>query len=147
MLIPLVGAAGFEPATSWSQTRRDDRTTLRPELLLPLRQFHAPLTFGGLRFTFVKLRHEPCGFSSLSSSTLLRWERDSNPRYGYPYDSLANCWFQPLTHPTSFNWRAKIGNPFGNIKKNRKKALRNTCIFRVPRQRPLVYVLIFLRSQ
>lgn len=32
MLIPLVGAAGFEPATSWSQTRRDDRTTLRPEL-------------------------------------------------------------------------------------------------------------------
>ena len=26
-----VGAAGFEPATSWSQTRRDDRTTLRPE--------------------------------------------------------------------------------------------------------------------
>ena len=31
--IPLVGAAGFEPATSWSQTRRDDRTTLRPELI------------------------------------------------------------------------------------------------------------------
>ncbi|MEY4486146.1 MAG: hypothetical protein RL440_677 [Bacteroidota bacterium] len=29
---PFVGAAGFEPATSWSQTRRDDRTTLRPEL-------------------------------------------------------------------------------------------------------------------
>ncbi len=28
---PPVGAAGFEPATSWSQTRRDDRTTLRPE--------------------------------------------------------------------------------------------------------------------
>ena len=27
----VVGAAGFEPATSWSQTRRDDRTTLRPE--------------------------------------------------------------------------------------------------------------------
>jgi hypothetical protein len=29
---PYVGAAGFEPATSWSQTRRDDRTTLRPVL-------------------------------------------------------------------------------------------------------------------
>ena len=28
-----VGAAGFEPATSWSQTRRDDRTTLRPEII------------------------------------------------------------------------------------------------------------------
>ena len=22
---------------------------------------------------------------------------DSNPRYGYPHGSLANCWFQPLT--------------------------------------------------
>ena len=30
----------------------------------------------------------------------LFWRRkgDSNPRYSYPYDSLANCWFQPLTH-------------------------------------------------
>jgi hypothetical protein len=26
-----VGVAGFEPATSWSQTRRDDRATLHPE--------------------------------------------------------------------------------------------------------------------
>ena len=26
-----VGAAGFEPATSCSQSRRDNRTTLRPE--------------------------------------------------------------------------------------------------------------------
>ena len=32
----VVGAAGFEPATSWSQTRRDDRTTLRPEFILLL---------------------------------------------------------------------------------------------------------------
>ena len=31
---PHVGAAGFEPATSWSQTRRDDRTTLRPEQII-----------------------------------------------------------------------------------------------------------------
>ena len=23
---------------------------------------------------------------------------DSNPRYSHPYGSLANCWFQPLTH-------------------------------------------------
>ena len=29
----IVGMARFELATSWSQTRRDDRTTLRPELL------------------------------------------------------------------------------------------------------------------
>ena len=27
-------------------------------------------------------------------------EGDSNPRYGNPYGSLANCWFQPLTHPS-----------------------------------------------
>ncbi len=26
-----VGVAGFEPATSWSQTRRDNRATLHPE--------------------------------------------------------------------------------------------------------------------
>ncbi len=27
-----------------------------------------------------------------------RRKGDSNPRYSYPYDSLANCWFKPLTH-------------------------------------------------
>ena len=35
------------------------------------------------------------------SAMSLRYEErklgDSNPRYGYPYGSLANCWFQPLT--------------------------------------------------
>ena len=31
----------------------------------------------------------------------LRKEGDSNPRYGNPYGSLANCWFQPLTHPSN----------------------------------------------
>ena len=36
----------------------------------------------------------------LGFSKTLRKEGDSNPRYGYPYDSLANCWFQPLTHPS-----------------------------------------------
>ena len=34
------------------------------------------------------------------SEYLQRKEGDSNPRYGNPYDSLANCWFQPLTHPS-----------------------------------------------
>ena len=33
--------------------------------------------------------------------SLLRKLGDSNPRYGYPYVSLANWWFQPLTQ-TSF---------------------------------------------
>ena len=30
--------------------------------------------------------------------SVLRRKGDSNPRYSYPYDSLANCWFKPLTH-------------------------------------------------
>ena len=38
----------------------------------------------------------------------LRRRGDSNPRYSYPYDSLANCWFKPLTH-LSF---AQGANPF-----------------------------------
>ena len=32
--ISFVGVAGFEPATSSSQTRRDNRATLHPEALL-----------------------------------------------------------------------------------------------------------------
>ena len=31
----------------------------------------------------------------------LRKLGDSNPRYGNPYGSLANCWFQPLTQTSS----------------------------------------------
>ena len=30
----------------------------------------------------------------------LRKEGDSNPRYPFEYVSLANWWFQPLTHPS-----------------------------------------------
>ncbi|MEA4903868.1 MAG: hypothetical protein VB090_03355, partial [Petrimonas sp.] len=30
---------------------------------------------------------------------------DSNPRYSYPYGSLANCWFQPLTHTSRYGFR------------------------------------------
>ena len=37
---------------------------------------------------------------SYGSWIFLRKGRDSNSWYGYPYDSLANCWFQPLTHPS-----------------------------------------------
>ena len=37
---------------------------------------------------------------SQRKSHRLRKEGDSNPRYGNPYGSLANCWFQPLTHPS-----------------------------------------------
>ena len=40
--------------------------------------------------------------------TVLRKLGDSNPRYGYPYDSLANCWFQPLTQTSKFFMTAAI---------------------------------------
>ena len=81
MLIPKVGAAGFEPATSWSQTRRDDRTTLRPEHILKFHQKSDASDLIYLRFQFflhfdavgaglpsvlfASLRVEPYGFSSL----------------------------------------------------------------------------------
>ena len=43
---------------------------------------------------FVKINN-PAGAGFIQS---LRREGDSNPRYSFPYGSLANCWFKPLTH-------------------------------------------------
>ena len=43
-----------------------------------------------------------------------RWGRDSNSWYGYPYGSLANCWFQPLTHPTGRSFAEPFPTPFGD---------------------------------
>ena len=39
-----------------------------------------------------------------------RWRRrrDSNPRYGFPYDALAKRWFQPLTHVSGCGKRRAI---------------------------------------
>ena len=51
--------------------------------------------------------------------TRLRKLGDSNPRYGYPYVSLANWWFQPLTQTSFFitsilfKCGANIGGTFG----------------------------------
>ena len=45
-----VGVAGFEPATSWSQTMRDNRTTLHPETnFLLLARFELKRGEGGIR--------------------------------------------------------------------------------------------------
>ena len=64
----LVGIARFELATSCSQSRRDNRTTLYPVFhLIVVLLFRGE---GGIR----------------TPGTLIE------------YDSLANCWFQPLTH-------------------------------------------------
>ena len=75
-LLKFVGAAGFEPATPWSQTRYANRTALRPEYFFQLwcSTFY-------LKNVAVRPGFEP----------------------GVPlseYDGLANRWFQPLTHPT-----------------------------------------------
>ena len=50
---------------------------------------------------FASLRHEPCGFSSLPTSTLLRWERDylrwsslrygTNPAVSHPFQPPRYC--------------------------------------------------------
>ena len=37
-------------------------------------------------------------FNGSSRTRHWRRRRDSNPRYSFPYGTLAMCWFQPLTH-------------------------------------------------
>ncbi len=56
---------------------------------------------------------------------------DSNPRYGYPYGSLANCWFQPLTQTSKCS-------AYGN--RTRVSAVRG------PRPRPLDESALFHKS-
>ena len=66
-----VGVAGFEPATSWSQTRRDNRATLHPELINnQTYKLQKPAERGGFE--------PPVRFD--------------------PYDGLANRSFRPLRH-------------------------------------------------
>ncbi len=48
----------------------------------------------GITLTFGHKKRDPFEASYRFS----RKRGDSNPRYGYPYVSLANWWFQPLTH-------------------------------------------------
>ena len=61
--------------------------------------------------------------NQLITELILRKLGDSNPRYGNPYVSLANWWFQPLTQ-TSF-----LGSAYGT--RTRVSAVRG------PRPRPL----------
>ncbi len=128
--LPSVGVAGFEPATSWSQTRRDNRATLHPDTFgnasnLYLVFFRLSILLRGrfldceckvkhfvwflqafynlfsVFFCFNVQRFDSMKLPKKSAfEKLLRRERDSNPRYSYPYVSLANWWFKPLTHPS-----------------------------------------------
>ena len=55
------------------------------------------------------------GFSLMFISEYLkRREGDSNPRYGNPHVSLANWWFQPLTHPSSQGSIDRVAKHFFN---------------------------------
>ena len=88
----VVGVAGFEPTTFCSQSRRD--TGLR----------YTPKIFANIRTSSVFAVNS---FETHSSSMLFKQnelvclaERGGfePPVRVTPYDSLANCWFQPLTH-------------------------------------------------
>ena len=71
-----VGVAGFEPATSCSQSRRDNRATLHPEKVICFR-----------------------------NKSKKRRVRDSNPWYSFPYACLANMSFRPLRQLSKLNER------------------------------------------
>ena len=63
---------------------------------------------------------------------ILRKRGDSNPRYSYPYDSLANCWFQPLTHPSKMGHLPKSGAKvllFFDMSKFLTKKVPKICFF------------------
>ncbi len=70
----IVGVAGFEPATSASQTRRDNRATLHPELVIK-------------KYVSQRIVAERQGFEP--------WVNVST------YDDLANRSFRPLRHLSS----------------------------------------------
>ncbi len=91
-----VGVPGFEPGTPWSQTRCANRAALHPEIqvlmLEPLYSFlkrSANVTNGlkkQIHFFSAPRNVEEPGFEPGEPLT--------------QFDSLANCWFQPLTHPS-----------------------------------------------
>ena len=61
---------------------------------------------GKIRLVKCNLKNKEDG--KILTILFLRWGGDSNPRYGYPYGSLANCWFQPLTHLTMVYLRLQL---------------------------------------
>ena len=130
-----VGAAGFEPAAPWSQTRCANRTALRPEQYFlsdptgtrtPNRQLRRLMLYP-VELSDQSIHDERKLVMSISSSSqnlqrLPNSFRKDAERGGFeppvqndPYDSLANYWFKPLTHLSSV-FEAK--NPFPCWKRN-----------------------------
>ena len=84
-----VGVAGFEPTTFCSQSRRDTGLRYTPKIFANIRTSLRRFKI----FLLSVFRIEEMSFCSLA-------ERGGfePPVRVTPYDSLANCWFQPLTH-------------------------------------------------
>ena len=55
-------------------------------------------------FNVLQLQKKARLLNQLVKESRLRKLGDSNPRYGYPYGSLASCWFQPLTQTSNLLW-------------------------------------------
>ncbi len=65
------------------------------------------ITIQGSKSALLEATADPDAFfSGEVPSSVQDWrrERDSNPRYGYPYTDLANQRLQPLGHPSAVEW-------------------------------------------
>ena len=99
-LVFCVGVPGFEPGTPSSQSRCASRTALCPDYKTTS------------LFLFVGVAGfepaTPCSQSRCASRTALCPDKLGGeggirtPGSLWDYDSLANCWFQPLTHLSVF---------------------------------------------
>ena len=58
----------------------------------------------------------------------LRKEGDSNPRYPFEYVSLANWWFQPLTHPSKGRFVVDV---IFQMQRKDKRNIWNSKLFRI----------------
>ena len=74
-----------------------------------------------------------------------RWGGDSNPRNSFPFVSLANWWFKPLTHLT--NGGANISSEFLVYKWDEKRILQKTQIFHPSNPKTFQYFCPSLQSK
>ncbi len=77
----------------------------------------------------------------------LRKEGDSNPRYGNPHVSLANWWFQPLTHPSSQGSYNRVAKHCSQMRCKGSAFFRTTktfCKFFSKKFHFLIFTLLYL---
>ena len=84
----------------WARTRRPQPSREREASIQNEAIRCAHLFFSFNPFAQASLANSLNEKTRLSSGFILGWrrERDSNPRYRFQYDSLANCSFRPLRH-------------------------------------------------